>query len=106
MAGTCWPGRSCARSGLRNVGFIKRLLILMLALVAVGVAISAGLMLFGGLLMIGGIMVLAYAGRAWLVEKGILNPRPGVPMDAPEEVTVIEGEFEQIENPMVQKDKK
>ena len=36
--------------------------------------------------------------RQWLLEKGILNPNPGVPMA---EGHIIEGEFEQIENPMV-----
>lgn len=89
------------------MGFLGRLLFLCAAAVAIGVAIFAGITIFAFLLMAGGVAVLAVAGRQFLIEKGILNPRPGVPMDEPEEsVTIIEGEFEQIENPMVKEEKK
>ncbi|NDF13591.1 MAG: hypothetical protein EB060_12365, partial [Proteobacteria bacterium] len=83
------------------MNFIQRLLFLAGAIVAIGIALSIGVTIFAFLLIVGGAAVVYVAARQFLIAKGILNPRPGVPMDIVDpEVTVIDGEFEQIENPM------
>ena len=65
--------------------------------VAIGLALWLSISLFLVILIAGaGLGAFLYL-RGWLVGKGILNPTPGVPMSG----RIIEGEFEQIENPMV-----
>lgn len=86
--------------------FLQRLLFLVGMALAIGVAIWVSITLFAFLLVIGGVAVLYVAARRFLTEKGILNPTPGVPMDeaGPVDITIIDGEFEQIENPMVKQE--
>lgn len=82
---------------------LQRVLFIVGALIAIGVAVWLSVTIFAVLLVAGVLTVVFMAGRRFLVDKGILNPRPGTPMEqATSEVTIIEGEFEQIENPMVQ----
>ena len=84
------------------MNIIQRLLFLIGTVIAIGVALWISITVFAFLLIAGGIAVLFVAARQFLVNKGILNPRPGMPIDhaAEETITVIDGEFEQVENPM------
>lgn len=83
------------------MGLVQRIIFLVGAAVAIGLALWVSITIFAFLLIAGGIAVIAVAGRDFLTRKGILNPQPGVRPEQAEAVTVIEGEFEQIENPMV-----
>lgn len=87
------------------MGFLGRLLVLAGAVLAIGVAIWLSITVFAVLLVVGGVAVLGVAAKQFLIAKGILNPTPGVPRATDDPVTVIEGEFEQVENPMVEKDR-
>jgi hypothetical protein len=86
---------------------IGRIFILFGAAVAIGVALWLSITLFGLMLLVGGGVVLFFAVRQFLIDKGILNPTPGVAPHVPEEsITVIEGTFEEVENPMVRDESK
>ncbi len=82
------------------MGFIRRLLLLVGTVIAIGVTIWLSITIFAVLLVVGGVAVLVMAGRQFLVARGILNPRPGVPFEPEADITVIDGEFE-VENPMI-----
>jgi len=71
------------------------------AVLAIGVALWFSITILGFLLIVGGGMVLVLALRQFLLEKGILNPTPGVPIMEPHDspnVTVIETQFTHIED--------
>ena len=89
------------------MGFLQRLLFLIGTVIAIGVALWLSITLLAVLLVAGGIAVLYFASRRFLVAKGILNPTPGVPVDADiPQTTIIDGEFEQIENPMLKEEER
>lgn len=79
---------------------LQRLLYMVGAVIAIGVALWLSITIFAFLLIAGGLAVLFVAARQFLTAKGILNPRPGVPFEPEENITVIDGEFE-VENPMI-----
>jgi hypothetical protein len=80
------------------MGFLGRIIFLVGTVVAIGIALWLSLALFGIFLVVGGFAVIGLAVRQLLIEKGILNPRPGVPMDEPgPEITVIETEYKEID---------
>jgi hypothetical protein len=54
--------------------------------------------LFIGIAVVGVIGYGLYFARDFLVEKGILNPSPGVTAAPEEEITIIDGDFKTIEN--------
>lgn len=70
----------------------------------IGVIVLAALflyfaaILFVGILAVGAIGYALYYARDYLIEKGILNPLPGVAPEpeTPEQITVIEGDFERV----------
>ena len=70
-------------------------LLLIGAGIALWVSVWVLLILFG----IGLVVALYSFARAWLVEKGILNPTPGVPSELQEgaQVTIVEGDFTRLE---------
>lgn len=70
-----------------------------IAVIVIGVLLLVfAAWLFFGLLVVFVIGYGLYIGRDFLTKKGILNPRPGVPIDEQQEnVTIIEGDFERIE---------
>ncbi len=76
---------------------LQRIFVFAGTAVAIGIALWLSVTLFFVILMIGAVIGALLFARQFLLEKGILNPTPGVPPVA----TIIEGEFEQIENPMV-----
>ncbi len=88
-------------------GILRRILVLFGTILMLGIALWASVTIVAILMIVGGIAILVYAARQFLTSKGILNPRPGVPMEeSPADITVIEGEFEQVENPMIRESEK
>lgn len=77
--------------------------LLYMALVAVGIVIALwiGIWILLALLVVGVGMVIWSHLRDYLLAKGILNPRPGVPMDGviieEQNTTIIEGDFKRVE---------
>ncbi len=66
-------------------------------LLGIGVALWVSLWLLVILFAIGvGMVVLSHV-RAYLTAKGVLNPKPGVRPEAPDGVTIVEGDFERID---------
>lgn len=73
---------------------IVHIVLAVVGLVAIGIALWLSLWIIGIFLLVGGGLVLFYTARQFLIDKGILNPTPGVPMDSSDggevNVTVIE----------------
>jgi hypothetical protein len=66
--------------------------------VALGFALWIAATFFVALLLIGLVACAVFYGRDFLVKKGILNPRPGVPFEPQhEQVTIIDGDFERLD---------
>lgn len=68
------------------------------AIVLAGLFLYFSVILFIGLAVVGVIAYGLYYARDFLVAKGILNPQVGVPQDAAEEITIIEGDFKRVED--------
>lgn len=84
------------------MALLQRILFFLGSVLAIGFAIAFGAGLLIMLLIAGGLTLAYIMIRQFLLGKGILNPTPGVRPEAPDaSVTIIEGEFEQVENPMV-----
>jgi hypothetical protein len=66
-------------------------------IVLVGIALWLSVILFAGLAVVGVIGYGIYYARDYLTEKGILNPSLGVPPEQPEQITIIEGDFQHVE---------
>lgn len=79
---------------------MQRIIYSIIAVIAMGLALWLAATLFVGLAIIGFIAYGLYYGRDFLIRKGILNPRPGVPLEESHEehITVIEGDFERIDD--------
>lgn len=69
------------------------------AIVLAGLFLYFSAILFIGLAVVGVIAYGLYYARDFLIEKGILNPQVGVPPQTPEQITIIEGDFERVEEP-------
>lgn len=79
---------------------MKKLLINLAIIAAVIFVIWMSAVLFIGLAVVGVIGYALYYARDFLTEKGILNPTPGIAPqaeDAPEHITVIDGDFTRID---------
>lgn len=74
---------------------MQRVLTTIVVIVFVGIMLWISAILFFGLLVVGGIAYGLYLARDWLTEKGILNPRPGVPPEEEPRIT-IEGDFTRV----------
>jgi hypothetical protein len=85
------------------MNLIARALFLIAAIAAIGFALWISITLIGFFLLAGGALILFYAIRQFLLNKGILNPNPGVPMDESaasphsEKITVIDTEFTRVD---------
>ena len=77
------------------MGFLTRLTFLAAGAVAIGFVLWLSLWLFIVLFFVGSAAVAIVALRNFLLQKDILNPRPGIPPE--EQGKVIEGDFERIE---------
>lgn len=75
-----------------------QLLWFFLVILGIAFAIWVGVWVMLALVVVGVLLALWSRIRSYLVEKGILNPIPGVPMEPPSDVTVIEGEFIELES--------
>ena len=70
-----------------------------LLLMGMGLAIWVSFWLLLFLFAVGVVAVLWTHLRVYLLAKGILNPTPGVPPEAPtENVTTIEGDFKRVDS--------
>lgn len=78
---------------------MRNFLTTLAVIIGIGIAIWISVMLFVGVAVVGAAAYALFYARAYLVRKGILNPRPGVPLEEqqPEQITVIDGDFERIE---------
>ena len=85
------------------MNIFTRLAFIFGSIVAIGFALWISITLIGFFLLAGGALILFYVVRQFLLDKGILNPTPGVPMDASaamrhnETITVIETEFTRVD---------
>ncbi len=66
-----------------------------LTLLMLGLALWFGMALLVIVFVVGLGAAIVFWLRGFLVAKDILNPHPGIPLD--EEVTIIEGDYEEIE---------
>ena len=81
---------------------ITRLFFIVGSILAIGFALWISITVMGFFLLAGGALIIFYAARQFLLDKGILNPTPGVPMDESashvhEKITVIDTEFTHVE---------
>ena len=75
---------------------MKKILTTIAFIIGLGLAVWILGILFVGLAVIGIIGYGIYFARDFLTEKGILNPTPGVPLEQPEQITIIEGDFTRV----------
>jgi hypothetical protein len=71
-----------------------------LFLVGIAVALWVSVWVLVFLFAVGLVIVIWSSLRSYLVEKGILNPLPGVPQQPMEDVdvTIVEGSFTRVED--------
>jgi hypothetical protein len=80
------------------MGLFTQILLFMAGAITIGFVLWLSLWLFIALFFLGIGWVAVYALRSFLLERDILNPHPGIPLEEPaEQGHVIEGDFERIE---------
>lgn len=86
---------------------MRNILTTIAVIVGIGVAIWLSAMLFIGLAAIAVVGYGLYFARGFLIDKGILNPTPGIAPDSadqPERITIIEGDFTRVDEPAIKKE--
>ena len=76
---------------------MKKFLTSIAVIIGLGLAVWISAILFIGIAAIAAVGYGLYFARGFLMEKGILNPTPGVVQDAPEQITIIEGDFTRVD---------
>lgn len=78
---------------------MQRVIGSLLVIVTLLAAVWLSVFVFLGILIVGAVGWLFFAGRRFLMEKGILNPTPGVPLEEHEAPgAIIDGDFQRLDD--------